>query len=700
MMNNKKYVKPLILLSAIGVSVLLIILFHLLFAQIPPVTECRDIIEQRSVKFNSETKQTEDILTVYDFNEKIAAVRISDLAELGIITRINYTPDVFVEPGTLDPSSRIVDLTDKTFGFAGRGTIQIIILNLNPDAEDFNLQSEALAPQKIGDYWHYTLAIPQIFSACNIYQKLQCVSCLGEISEYNYSDYNTNFKKETDTHHNKTEYTYLDLTFYPKREAMALPLQAAQIITIHYESENNLAGMSAFPLIGEDDNVRGVTDTNTRRLTVAAAIAALILAVFAFICTLKRTTFFIPQLLISAGTFAIFLSNAALCGTTEHPFFWLALEPAALLLMLAAAVFAASNNIGKIPVRYILTGIVTAAIPLCFSIPFVSAATENIFGIIIIIIKAIGAASITAFAFWRAFRKNDDLWLLITPLLVAVTVASTLFLEKPQFAIHDPLFLMLVVMTAISFAVSCRVFVTLERRNRYLTDNLNSEILIQTAALKNLVQERDNLLRFLSHDLKKPLLSVNGYLDTLLSRISEPESHKLINLIKQKNSESIRNLSEVSKYSKYNYLSELSGTVRIDELCDRIYQNIEPDCSANGIVLTNNAHGALTVFAKPNGLESALMNIIINAIEHANCTRITLHMAKIRNKCMITIKDNGKGIDSAIDVFKPYVSENDNGEANGLGLYICREIIASMNGTLTYTCENNETSFIITLPLA
>lgn len=71
--------------------------------------------------------------------------------------------------------------------------------------------------------------------------------------------------------------------------------------------------------------------------------------------------------------------------------------------------------------------------------------------------------------------------------------------------------------------------------------------------------------------------------------------------------------------------------------------------------------------------------MIINAIEHANCKTVTLSVKTDKNKVVLWVNDDGRGIDSALDVFKPYVSENDT-ETGGVGLYICKNIIESMNG--------------------
>ena len=104
----------------------------------------------------------------------------------------------------------------------------------------------------------------------------------------------------------------------------------------------------------------------------------------------------------------------------------------------------------------------------------------------------------------------------------------------------------------------------------------------------------------------------------------------------------------------------------------------------------------LRVFAKQQGLENAASNIILNAVEHAACTEITLEARADRNKVHLFITDNGKGIAQDIDVFKPYVSEN-KPDTGGLGLYLCKNIVESMNGTLTFSSRQGKTAFIITL---
>lgn len=64
---------------------------------------------------------------------------------------------------------------------------------------------------------------------------------------------------------------------------------------------------------------------------------------------------------------------------------------------------------------------------------------------------------------------------------------------------------------------------------------------------------------------------------------------------------------------------------------------------------------------------------------------------------MLEIADNGKGISENIDVFGPYVSENVGTTNSGLGLYISKSLVQSMNGELPYRSNSDGTVFRISL---
>ena len=82
---------------------------------------------------------------------------------------------------------------------------------------------------------------------------------------------------------------------------------------------------------------------------------------------------------------------------------------------------------------------------------------------------------------------------------------------------------------------------------------------------------------------------------------------------------------------------------------------------------------------------------------------VRLELKTSKGKAIITIHDNGIGIESSIidRIFDPFFTTKTTGEASGVGLYISREIAQNHGGDITVTSVKGEyTEFTITLPLS
>jgi signal transduction histidine kinase len=97
------------------------------------------------------------------------------------------------------------------------------------------------------------------------------------------------------------------------------------------------------------------------------------------------------------------------------------------------------------------------------------------------------------------------------------------------------------------------------------------------------------------------------------------------------------------------------------------------------------------------------LNIIINAIEamHPDKGILNISTKKDGDNCIVTIKDNGTGMDEVAlsKLFEPYFTSKPNG--NGLGLANTQNIIFNHKGVIEVSSEPGKGSiFTITLALA
>src|SRR5699024_10874467 len=97
------------------------------------------------------------------------------------------------------------------------------------------------------------------------------------------------------------------------------PLAAAQVVTIHFETNSSFSGISRPPVIGRDTLARSTVTRDSSLLASFAAIAAVSVCLCLFFCVIKHTAEFVPEALVSLGIFGIMIFNFALAGQAALP---------------------------------------------------------------------------------------------------------------------------------------------------------------------------------------------------------------------------------------------------------------------------------------------------------------------------------------------------------------------------------------------
>lgn len=103
------------------------------------------------------------------------------------------------------------------------------------------------------------------------------------------------------------------------------------------------------------------------------------------------------------------------------------------------------------------------------------------------------------------------------------------------------------------------------------------------------------------------------------------------------------------------------------------------------------------------GLNQVFMNLISNSLDALDKSEKQIHIKgyKENDDIIISIKDNGMGIDSEIvgRIFDPFFTTKEVGKGTGLGLHIVSKEIEKHNGKIKVTSTKNiGTEFLITLP--
>lgn len=623
----------------------------------------------------------------------VNAVSVLDVKGVMKMTAFNYQPDEFVE------LHKVVSNADRGESPAKRGTYRFVIDTLTLEEYD---RADSLSHLLAADgEWHLTMYIPPVFSACSVYVQYQNKAYVGLIDRYNVAYY-TSFSSpsefdETVSHNSATQPLFLDISI-----PADVKYSRACVVTVHYEADNNnFVGVPDGILIGEDAAVRKAVNGNRSMLLVGAMIAATTFLLFLFICILKHSLAFVPQLSFAAGIFLALFSTYLLFGFTDAPYFLLGLRRFSAVSILTAATLYLPKKTGKIPVLYITCALAVLASALSFVSPFItSVAAYRTVCLACVVSALVCIAVVYGFTVYDVV-KGKPLGFRLNGAVAGVLLISVLSIRYASpFILLAPAFWLCLGMLGITLVLGFREFISAEIRNRYLTTNLEQEVARQTQNLQTVISERDKILLYVSHDMKKTAVGINGSLSDLRQNISETALLSKVDYLLQKSAELKKDFADLGKYGKQNFIAEQSEVLDLSAIMRKVTDELRPDCEANGIVLTAAYPEKLNVYAKKIALESVLLNLILNAIEHSFCSFLSVTATKRKGLCRIDVVDDGRGVATDRDVFEPFVSGSSSENNSGLGLFLAKTAVESMHGQLTYERKDRLTIFSATLPLA
>lgn len=252
------------------------------------------------------------------------------------------------------------------------------------------------------------------------------------------------------------------------------------------------------------------------------------------------------------------------------------------------------------------------------------------------------------------------------------------------------------------------------QRLGYSFNEMLKHIDTQLLQLKATDSQRRALLTDLSHDLRTPLASLQGYVETLAIKgesLSASERQQFID-ISLKNLRNLKRL--IDQIFELAYLE--GGQIKLKqenflltELLHDIVAKFKIKAEEKSLNLKVTANTInVYVNADIEKLERVLSNLIENAIRHTPSDgTIELIVEQDQHQAKLQVRDTGVGIaeDELPFIFDArYQASNtkpDNLKHTGLGLAISRQLVSVLGSDLTVTSELNQgTCFAFELPLA
>lgn len=216
------------------------------------------------------------------------------------------------------------------------------------------------------------------------------------------------------------------------------------------------------------------------------------------------------------------------------------------------------------------------------------------------------------------------------------------------------------------------------------------------------IRLKRQLTQNISHELKTPVSSIQGYIETLINNPQIDEEKRQL-FLQRCHAQTERLTNLLNEISILNRMDDEVGNqiinqenVGISRLMNDIAQEVNLQLEEQGMTLANQLSEDIIVKGDPSLLYSIFRNLTDNAIAYAGKgTTITVRATKDDSFYHFTFADNGVGIapEHLTRIFERFY-RIDKGRSRklggtGLGLAIVKNAVILHGGNISATCGKN-----------
>lgn len=223
--------------------------------------------------------------------------------------------------------------------------------------------------------------------------------------------------------------------------------------------------------------------------------------------------------------------------------------------------------------------------------------------------------------------------------------------------------------------------------------NLSNSLQLVTEQNKRLL----NFSYIVSHNLRSHTSNIESIISLIESAESEEERNEMMQLLKSVSNsldETMKHLNEVVNIN--TNINLVIKPLNLINYIDKTKEVLSEQILSNKVTLTTNIPEDATINYNSAYLESILYNLISNAIRYRHPQRkpiISINLYQQNDKTIIEVSDNGIGIDlvrNADKIFGMYKTFSSNSDARGIGLFITKNQVDAMGGSITVDSIPNE----------
>ncbi|TDE55455.1 sensor histidine kinase [Flavobacterium sp. GT3P67] len=257
------------------------------------------------------------------------------------------------------------------------------------------------------------------------------------------------------------------------------------------------------------------------------------------------------------------------------------------------------------------------------------------------------------------------------------------------------IFFTLMIIGSVSLYYS--VMVNRLRRSKQETDDKNRNLIIAN-------KELDKFVYSASHDLRSPISSLKGLIEIVKLEDDLDQIRDYLDLMHQSLDKQDQFIREIIDYSRNKRKKITVASVSLNKVIDEIIAQHLYIKGTNEIAIKKEL-SVDEVYSDGLRLKIILNNLLSNAIKYTDESKEKKYISiKTYTKgefYKIEIEDNGIGINNEyhVKIFEMFFVTNNNKKGSGLGLYLVKEAVENLNGSISVNSKMNIGSkFIVTIP--
>ena len=235
----------------------------------------------------------------------------------------------------------------------------------------------------------------------------------------------------------------------------------------------------------------------------------------------------------------------------------------------------------------------------------------------------------------------------------------------------------------------------------------NTLLKSQNEDLNRVNMELDKFVYSTSHDLRAPLKSIMGLIN--ISKESTDTDNNGMNERLEMINKSVQKLDnfieDILQYYRNSRMEAERDEINYEEMIQEIRNNLKFMEGTKNLNLQVEIHKGETFFSDKRRISVILNNLVSNAIKYSDVSKenmfVNIFVECSKENATITIEDNGIGIadKDKEKIFKMFYRATKLSTGSGLGLYIVKESLDKLGGTITLESELTKgTKFIVEIP--